>query len=254
MLDLLQPDEPSPIEVLNERATSPFVIVCDHAGRRFPRALGTLGLSAEDAKTHIAWDLGARAVAAKLALALDAALFTQRYSRLVIDCNRPLGAPDSIPDVSGGIHVPGNRGLTRDAAEHRAAAIFEPYHARIRAALAQRRERPYVLIALHSFTPVLYGVARPFHAGVLFHRDTRLAKPLLELLRREPGLVVGENEPYAASEGTDYSLIEHAERRGAPCVELEIRQDLLSSERDQSSWAERLAHVLRCACESVLTP
>jgi predicted N-formylglutamate amidohydrolase len=242
---LLEPDEAAPVELLNAGGRSPFVVLCDHAGRVVPRALGTLGLSADELRTHIAWDIGAAGVARALGELLDAPVFLQRYSRLVIDCNRRLDAPDSIPVVSGGVPIPGNRNLSLADAEARARAIFGPYHSAISALLARRPG--FMLVAMHSFTPVLYGERRPFHAGVLYHRDTRLAVPLLNALRREPELVVGDNQPYAASEETDYAVIEHGERRGAPYVELEIRQDLLHSEAEQYAWAERLARLLRSA-------
>jgi predicted N-formylglutamate amidohydrolase len=246
---LLDANEPSPVEVFGEAGRSPFVIVCDHAGRELPQSLGSLGLSPAELEAHIAWDIGAAGVARELSRRLDAPLFLQRYSRLVIDCNRPLAAPDSIASSSGGIAIPGNEGLSQAARDERARAVFWPYHERIRTALAARRAEgePFVLIAMHSFTPVFLGSVRPFHAGLLYHRDTRLAHPLLELLRAEEGLVVGDNEPYAASEATDYSIIEYGERLGAPYVEIEIRQDLIADGAGQSFWAERFARLLRTA-------
>jgi predicted N-formylglutamate amidohydrolase len=242
---LLESDEPSPIEIAFADAPGPFVILCDHAGRKVPRSLGSLGLSEDELQQHIAWDIGAAAVARPLAAALGAPLFLQRYSRLVIDCNRPLSAPDSIPAKSGGIVIPGNTELTAPQAAERARAIFAPYHQAIASALEQRPR--YLLVTMHSFTPELYGERRPFHAGVLYERDTRLSAPLLELLRQESGLVVGDNEPYAASAATDYAIIEYGERRGAPYVELEVRQDLVSDEAGQRAWAERFARLLRRA-------
>ena len=244
-LPLLEPDEPSPVEVVGEHSPGPFVFVCDHAGRALPRALGTLGLSEEDLRAHIAWDIGAAGVARRLAQELDSPLFLQRYSRLVIDCNRSLSAPDSIPKQSGGIAIPGNEQVSRLDAAERARTIFHPYHERI-AGLIEQRER-YVLVSVHSFTPELYGVKRPFHAGVLYERDTRLAAPLLELLRQEPDLVVGDNEPYKASRATDYAIVEYGEDRGAPYVELEVRQDLIADDAGQELWAARLARLLRAA-------
>lgn len=242
---LLEPDEPSPVEVFREDAGGAFVIVCDHAGRALPRGLGSLGLSTDELQSHIAWDIGAEGVARRLALELDAPLFCQHYSRLIIDCNRPLSAPDSIPATSGGILIPGNQRLTDEQAARRADSIFVPYHERIERALALRG--PYLLVSVHSFTPELYGKKRPFHAGVLYERDTRLALPLLRLLRQEPGLVVGDNEPYAASAATDYAIIEYGEKRGAPYVELEVRQDLIAEDAGQILWAMRLARLLRIA-------
>ncbi|HWA73574.1 MAG TPA: N-formylglutamate amidohydrolase [Polyangiaceae bacterium] len=246
-LPLLQSDEPPPLERLGADARSPFVLVCDHAGRRLPRSLGSLGLSEADLAAHIAWDIGAAGLARRLADALDASLFLQRYSRLVIDCNRPLSAPDSIAQKSGGVPIPGNQGLSLAAAEERARSIFWPYHQAIRAELDARQARGegFVLVSVHSFTPVLYGTARPFHTGILYEKDTRLAHPLLELLRREPGLVVGDNEPYRASAATDYAIIEYGERRAQPYVEIEVRQDLISDAAGESEWAERFARLLR---------
>jgi predicted N-formylglutamate amidohydrolase len=248
-VQLLHADEPSPVEVVGAERSGQFVVLCDHAGRALPRALGNLGLAAAELESHIAWDIGAAAVARRLAHELDAPLFLQRYSRLVIDCNRPLTAPDSIPVQSGGVAIPGNAQLTPAQAESRAEAIFGPYHARISDLLAQRSH--YLLVTVHSFTPELYGQRRPFHAGVLYEQDRRLAAPLLSLLREEPGLMVGDNEPYRASAATDYAIIEHGERRGAPYVELEVRQDLVADEAGQAAWAERFARLLRRASATV---
>ena len=245
MTALLAPDESSPVEVVNADASAPFVLVCDHAGRALPRSLGTLGLSADELQAHIAWDIGAAGVARQLAAELEATLLLQRYSRLAIDCNRPLSAPDSIPVSSGGIAIPGNVGLSRAQSDERARAIFQPYHAAISSALEQRAR--YVLVSIHSFTPELFGVRRPLHAGVLYERDARLAAPLLDLLRQEPGLLVGDNQPYAASGATDYAIIEYGEKRGAPYVELEVRQDLVADDAGQRLWAARFARLLRIA-------
>jgi predicted N-formylglutamate amidohydrolase len=243
---LLDHDEPCAFEVFQEGARSPFVIVCDHAGRRLPRALGSLGLSDDELRTHIAWDIGAAGVARRLAAMLDAWLIVQTYSRLVIDCNRPLSSPDSIAPRSGGVLIPGNQTLSRAEAEARVRSVFRPYHERIRTELDRReRERqPSILLSMHTFTPSLMGSVRPWHVGVLHHRDARVADVLLELLRADPELVVGDNEPYAASDLTDFSIVEHAERRSLPYVELELRQDLVVDDSGQAIWAERLAHLL----------
>ena len=244
---LLAAGEPPPFEVVEGRAPSPYVITCDHASRRIPRALGTLGLSEHDLERHIAWDIGAADVARLLAETLGGWLILQNYSRLVIDCNRPLERPDSIAESSEDTAIPGNQGFTSDEARQRAESIFEPYHGRIRRELDERDAsgRDTILVFMHSFTPTFRGVARAWHAGVLYHQDTRLASPLLEALRREPDLCVGDNQPYAASALTDYGLVEHGERRGHPYVELEVRQDLVATPDDQRAWAARLARLLR---------
>lgn len=245
---LLVPDEPSPVSVENEQGRSRFILVCDHAGRALPRALADLGLSEEDRHAHIAWDIGAAGVARLLAAKLDAVLFLQHYSRLVIDCNRPLEAKDSIPETTGGVMVPGNQALRAEERRARAREIFLPYHERVRAAIDARGGQSYCFLSVHSFTPVLYGVRRKFHAGVLYHDDARLAAPLLEELRADRDLVVGDNEPYRASPQTDYSIIEHAQKRGMPYVELEVRQDLIMDPEGQERWAERLQGAILRAC------
>jgi predicted N-formylglutamate amidohydrolase len=250
---LLESDEPRPFEVAGGRGHSPFVVACDHAGRGMPRALGSLGLGPKELASHIAWDIGAGGVARRLAAELDAVVIWQRYSRLVIDCNRPLSAADSIVTRSERTTIPGNQNLGRAEAEARAREIFHPYHAQIRSELEARREagRPAIFVAMHSFTPVFMDVPRPWHVGVLYNRDARLAEPLLGLLRREGDLTVGCNEPYAASAETDFSIVQHGERRTIPHVELEIRQDLVADEAGQIAWAKRLARLLTVAAESI---
>ncbi len=241
-----EPDEAAVFDVIEDRSHSPFLITCDHAGRQLPRSLGSLGLPESDLLRHIAWDIGAGGVARLLAAELGAFSILQTYSRLVVDCNRPLGAPSSIAATSEDTAIPGNRDVGRDEAERRARAVFTPYHERIRHEL-ERRERaqqPTALVAMHSFTPIYRGVARPWHVGVLYNRDARLAHALLALLRGDPAIEVGDNEPYAASDATDYGVVEHGERRGIPYVEVEIRQDLLSDEAGQVAWARRLAELL----------
>jgi predicted N-formylglutamate amidohydrolase len=244
---LLAEDEPEPFELLSGHADSPYVITCDHAGRRIPRALGTLGLNEAELATHIAWDLGARATAGHMARALDAFLITQTYSRLVIDCNRPLGAPTSIVRESEMTRIPGNESVSVVEAERRAASIFRPYHECIVAELERRQQGGVrtVFIAFHSFTPTFKNTSRPWHVGILHQRDSRLARVLLELLGRDRALCVGDNQPYAVSDATDYGVVEYGEKRGHLHVELEIRQDLIADTAGQTYWGERMATLVR---------
>lgn len=244
---LLKEGDPEPYRVIEGTPSSDYIVICDHAGNRIPRLLGNLGVAEGELDRHIAWDIGASEVAEELARELGAWAVFQPYSRLVIDCNRPLTSSESVVQESDGTVIPGNLAMTPELSQLRAQCIFEPYHARIRRELDERgaRGRTSFLIFLHTFTPVLSGSARAWHIGVLHHRDKRLAAPLLRALRSEPDLVVGDNEPYAASEATDYGLIEHGERRGLPCVELELRQDLLTSSQGRAAWARRLSRLLR---------
>ena len=244
---LLGPDDPPPYRVVCEAGRSAFVLICDHASCTVPARLGLLGLDEATLRTHIGWDLGAAEVARMLALALDAVLILQSYSRLVIDCNRPLASPASIASVSDAIAIPGNAGLTAPEAEQRAAAIFTPYHDRIRRELDARaaRQRATVLVSVHSFTPVFQGFVRPWHVGTLYNRDPRLARALMQELRTEAALVVGDNEPYAASDATDFAIPQHGELRELLHVGIEIRQDLIAEGAAQRDWAQRLAEALR---------
>jgi predicted N-formylglutamate amidohydrolase len=242
---LLGSAEVPPVHELNAAGRSPFLLICDHYGRLIPRVLGDLGLPESELTRHIAWDVGIAGVAEALSKHLDAHLVAQRYSRLVIDCNRPPTAPSSIPIVSEATTIPGNEGLARDAAQTRRRQIFEPYHRRIDEIIDARSAAglPTVLVSLHSFTPVYAGIARPWHIGTLYQRDTRLPPLLLKHLRAEPDLVVGDNEPYAVSDETDYSIPVHGEARGLMNSGIEIRQDLIGDPSGQREWAERLARI-----------
>ncbi len=246
---LLESDEPNPVNLENEAGSSVFFLTCDHAGRVIPRRLGRLGLPEHETLRHIAWDIGIGAVGQRLSRLLDASVIRQSYSRLVIDCNRDPKVPSSIPEISETTEIPGNRSLGEDARAIRVETIFRPYHDAIAAALDRRAAagRASVLVALHSFTPVYKGMARPWHAAVLYNRDARFAHLLFTLLRAERRLVVGENEPYAVSDLTDYTVPVHAERRGLPHVEIEIRQDQIAETAGQAAWAERLARLLPTA-------
>jgi predicted N-formylglutamate amidohydrolase len=243
---LLCPDDPPVYALERAGGTSPVLLVCDHAGRAIPSKLGALGLSERELGTHVAWDLGIEGLGRRLSERLDAFLIQHCYSRLVIDVNRPLGSAESILTLSERTRVPGNEGLSRAQARQRGTELFEPYHARIGEELDRRlREgRPSVLVALHSFTPRYLDLERRWHAGVLYGRDARLGRALLAELRADPALEVGDNEPYAVSDESDFTIVAHGERRGILHVELEIRQDLLASEDARERWSARLAAVL----------
>src|SRR3569623_216136 len=215
MDQLLGQGDIPPVHEVNAAGTSPFLLTSDHYGRVLPRALGDLGVAESELSRHIAWDIGIAGVAERLAEMLDANLIAQRYSRLVIDCNRPLDALSSIPVISEATTIPRNEEISQQERAARRREIFDPYHRRIAAAIDARLQakRPTVLLALHSFTPVFAGVARPWHIGTLYHRDTMLPRLLLKHLRSEGDLVVGDNAPYAVSDLTDYPNPVHGEAR-----------------------------------------
>jgi predicted N-formylglutamate amidohydrolase len=243
---LLSGEDVPPVREFNAEGRSPYLLTCDHYGRLIPHVLGDLGLPESELVRHIAWDIGIAGVAEALSKHLDAHLIVQRYSRLVIDCNRPPHVASSIPRISEATTIPANEGLSREAAATRRAQIFDPYHRRIDEIIDQRGNAgmPTVLVSLHSFTPVYAGIARPWHIGTLYHRDTNLPPLLLQSLRAEGDLVVGDNEPYAVSDETDYTIPVHGEARGLMNTGIEIRQDLISDQAGEKAWADRLGRIL----------
>jgi len=250
---LLGVNDVDPVFEQNAGGRSPFLFTSDHFGRQIPKPLGDLGLPEGELVRHIAWDIGIAGVAERLSRLLDAHLIAQCYSRLVIDCNRPPHVASSIPLLSEATTIPGNEGLSRTDAEMRRREIFDPYHRHIDAVIDQRlhNKRPTILVSLHSFTPVYAGVARPWHIGTLYHRDRTLPPLLLSALRAEGDLVVGDNEPYAVGDETDYTIPVHGEARGLINTGIEIRQDLIADEIAQQRWADRLARILGAIGETL---
>ncbi len=250
-MPLLGPGDPPPLESLNfetgwPAGGAPVLLACDHASRRVPAALGRLGLAEAVFDLHVAWDIGAGAVARLLSARLGAAALLAGYSRLVIDLNRGLDQPTLIPESSDGIAIPGNRALAEAARAERIEALYRPWH---RAVAAELRRldvlagRAATLIGVHSFTPEMNGRARPWQVGVLWDEPCRLARPLMAALAGQ-GLTVGDNEPYTARNPSGGTLESHALDPGRPGLSVEIRQDLIAGAAGQAEWAERLALAL----------
>jgi predicted N-formylglutamate amidohydrolase len=243
---VLEAHEPPAFIEINANGRSAFVIAVDHASSRIPRRLGTLGLDRTELTRHIAWDIGAFAVAKRVAALLDAVLLAQNYSRLVIDCNRDPATVASIPTIAELTPIPGNANLSAEEVAARRSEIFEPYHRAIRRVLNERLAagRASILVAQHSMTNMFKGVVREMHAAILYNRDARLARKVLKALRRDGALHVTDNQPYFLSDETDYTIPRHGEARGLLHVEIEIRQDLISNESGQMEWAARIASAL----------
>ena len=235
-------DDPSPTIVTNRVGVSPFLLIGDHAGRAIPRRLGDLGLPPGALDLHIAWDIGISGLGRRLAARLDAPFIEQVYSRLVIDCNRKPGAADRAPAVSDGVPVPGNAALTPADLAQREAEIYAPYQAEIADALKARAACPTYLISLHSFTPSMGGVDRPWRMAVLHAHDSPLSLRMLDQLRAELGDRAGDNQPYAM-DGTDNTVPLHAPQ-AEDYIELEIRQDLLADPAGQDAMAQTVARLL----------
>ncbi len=202
-----------------------------------------MGASPDAFERHIAWDIGAGALANRLAHSLNACVIQQTYSRLVIDCNRNPERADAIVEVSDGTLIPANANLTSAEVSARVEMIHAPYHARIAAELNLRADKGLetVVVAIHSFTPRMNGLARPWQVGVLHLGNSRVSQAMLASLANEAELIVGDNEPYAMA-GIDYTVPLHAIGRGLDYLELEVRQDLIGDESGQAVWSARLAH------------
>jgi predicted N-formylglutamate amidohydrolase len=243
----LAPDEPAPQLWLNPAGRAPVLLICEHAGQRIPRCLGNLGLPAGEIDRHIGWDIGAGAVTAELARLLDAPAILGVYTRLAVDLNRDLDEPSLIPPDSDGTDVPVNAGLSETEVQQRLDVLFHPFHAAISdwLATATAAGRVITVVNLHSFTPVMEGCARPWHIGILWKHDGRVALPLLAGLRAEGDLTVGDNEPYCARTGRAHTLLTHTEDAGRPGVMLEIRQNEIADDAGAHAWAGRLARLLR---------
>jgi predicted N-formylglutamate amidohydrolase len=249
---LLSPGDPPAFRTLNEAGRFPLLLLCDHAGKAVPAALGDLGISANELGRHIGWDIGALDVATELSALLDAPLVASTYSRLVIDCNRWPGGEGSIPEVSDGTRVPANAGLSAGDIDARAHACFWPYHNEVERLIADMTARGTgpALLVVHSFTPVMNGARRPWHLGVLWRTDARLPAPLLTELRRLDGVVTGDNEPYSARASYEYTLAAHADAHELPHCSLEIRQDLIDTRQAAAGWARQLAPAIWVAVEA----
>lgn len=233
-------------EVIPGRLDAGLIVLCDHAVNALPSEYGTLGLPPAEFERHIAYDIGAAAVTRKVAEALGVPAICTRFSRLLIDVNRGLDDPTLIMRISDGAVVPGNRHL--DAAERgkRVGRYYEPYHRQIDDLIEScvAAGVPPALLSVHSFTDNWKGDPRPWHAAILWDRDHRLSVPLLNQLRRDPSIVVGENEPYDGKLAGD-CMWQHGTRRGLAHTIIEIRQDLIRDAAGQLDWAERLAAAVK---------
>lgn len=248
---LLDPAEEAPVAIRRPHGASDIVLVCEHASRRLPKALGTLGLDRETLESHIAWDIGGLAVAERLSDALDATLIAQTYSRLAYDCNRPPESAAAVPATSEVFAVPGNRDLTPAALKARADTFYHPFQDTVAAIVAARRAagRHVAVVTIHTFTPVYFGAQRLVEIGVLHDTDARLADALLAALAgRAEGLRVERNEPYGPADGVTHTLRLQALPHGLLNVMIEIRNDLVRSAEGQ----DKLARILRDSLAAAL--
>lgn len=237
---------PAAATTSNADGASSYVLLCEHASNHIPDGYGGLGLGPSDLSRHIAWDIGAAELARRLSRRLDAPAVLSGCSRLLIDCNRPLGAPTSIPTRSEATVIPGNQGLDSAERERRAAAFHAPFHRQVGDVLDRRAKlgKPTIVVGVHSFTPVFLGDRRPWHAGVLYGAAAAFGQALIRTLADDAELCIGDNEPYRVTPETDYTVPVHGDGRGLQAVLIEVRQDLVAGDAGIEAWAQRLADAL----------
>jgi predicted N-formylglutamate amidohydrolase len=236
----------APFHVLEGDRTLGLVLVADHARRDLPEEYGELGLPASEFDRHIAFDIGVEAVTRNLAELTGAPAVLAGFSRLLIDPNRGEEDPTLIRQLYDGTVVPGNYPMAPQERERRLDRFYRPYHDAVDAMIASvaaASGRPPLILSVHSFTPVMQGHVRPWHAGVLWDRDDRAARPLIDMLGADPLLVVGDNEPYDGALRGD-TMYRHAIVKGFAHALVEIRQDLIAEESGARRWAERLAPIV----------
>lgn len=241
------------VAVENAEGAGPIVFVCDHASNYFPAPYdNSLGISEDDKSAHIAWDPGALGVARGLAEKLNAPLIHTTVSRLIIDCNREEDREDLIPALSETTRIAGNEALAPEERRFRLDLAHRPFHDAIGKVLDLRRDcgLPTAVVSIHSFTPVYKGKARPWEIGLISDRDRRLADPVLADLRARGDLTVGDNEPYAPSDGVYYTIRRHGEDRRLPCLMIEIRNDEVKTSSEENRWSEILAPMLERAMQA----
>lgn len=237
------------VEVINSEGLGPVLLLCEHASNHIPARYDGLGLPAEAATSHAAWDPGARALSICLSKALDAPMIASTVSRLVYDCNRPPQAPSAMPEKSELVEVPGNRNLSQNARDERARSVYVPFCEAVNAVIAQRKQKNLetLLVTVHSFTPVFFGRTRAVEIGILHDCDRRLADCMLDQAKSLPQRRIERNAPYGPDDGVTHSLVLHGIHNGLPNVMIEVRNDLLQTDTDVLAISNELLQLFRPA-------
>ncbi len=233
-------------EIIGGSTETGLVLLCDHATARIPADYAELGLCQQQLSRHIAFDIGAETVTRTLAAQLDAPAVMSRFSRLLIDPNRGEDDPTLVMRIADGAIVPGNATIGPDEIQRRIARFYRPYDQAIRATLAAVAQtgKPPIIVSMHSFTPEMQGVKRPWDITVIWDFDPRLNRTLLDALAAERDLAVGENEPYQGGYLGD-TIDRHCLGAGYAHALVEIRQDLIGETSAAQAWGKRLADLLR---------
>jgi predicted N-formylglutamate amidohydrolase len=245
-ISLLSANDPPPYEFYNEGGTAQVLLVADHASSFIPASLDQLGLDDWVLQRHVAWDIGSDKLVKQLADLLDAPAILSGFSRLIVDPNRQLDDPSAFPEISDGIAIPGNQNLSAESRDLRAKSFFQPYHEAIERRLKQFSDNGIVpaFISIHTCTPVFNQVIRPWHMGVMWDKDPRIALPMMGKLKQMDGLCFGDNEPYSGRHAHDFTIDHHAEPAGLPYVGIEVRQDLVGTTEGAHKWATVLSDSL----------
>ena len=236
-----------PYLTYNSSGSARVLLVADHASPFFPAAMNQLGLEDWVLDRHVTWDIGSDQLTEYLADLLDAPAILAGFSRLIIDPNRKLDDPTAFVQVSDGISIPGNLALNAEQKALRVQSFFAPYHG----AIARRLDEFHaggtvpVLISVHTCTPVFAQLVRPWHIGVMWDKDPRIALPMMENLRKVEDVCFGDNEPYSGRHSHDFTIDHHAEPAGLPHVGIEVRQDLVRDSAGARKWAGVLAAALQ---------
>ncbi|GLQ82533.1 N-formylglutamate amidohydrolase [Mesorhizobium huakuii] len=236
----------APFDIVEGDRKRGIVLLADHARRDLPDDYGSLGLPAAEFDRHIAYDIGVEAVTRELAGLLDVPAVIANFSRLLIDPNRGEDDPTLIRQLYDGTVVPGNYPIAPEERERRLDRFYRPYHDAVGAmiaSVAQASGRAPFIFSVHSFTPVMQGRQRPWHVGILWDLDDRVARPLIDMLAQDENLIVGDNEPYDGALRGD-TMFRHAIVNGYAHALIEIRQDLISDQKGALAWAERLAPIV----------
>ncbi len=244
-VDIQSQNDFKPFEVVEGDLARGLVLLCDHASNAIPQCYNNLGINHSDLERHIAYDIGARELTIKLARRLNVPAVLSCYSRLLIDPNRGDDDPTLIMKISDGAIIAGNVDVDDEERSLRIARYYQPYHdeiSRVLHAAADQGIRPDIL-SVHSFTPTWKGVPRPWHAGVLWEENDEFARPVIDGLKQDRELCVGENEPYSG--GMPGETVEkHGRIHNIATALIEIRQDLIADMSGIDEWADRLGDIL----------
>ncbi len=235
-----------PFLILPAKSHSPVFCFCDHATHYIPKEYDDLGLSKSELNRHIGWDIGAAALTRQFCKTFGAAGLLAGFSRLLIDPNRDEASAVLIPVVSDGTQVPGNQNLSARERNTRIDQFYQPYHQALERQLdeAVARFADPLIISIHSFTPKPdHGKLRELDIGLLWKVDEDKALKLKAEIERIHPYAIALNEPYSALK-LNHTMDRHVLPRGLRHITLEVRQDLIGTDKGALIVAKHLTQAL----------